>query len=133
MKISIGCKTLITMLLAALIVGFEGCSQNAEAVPPQDRSGSQSMTIAGQDTESAARHAYQGTRTAVKDTAITARVKLALHDDKITGKDIIHVDTVAGVVTLSGVVGREEEADRAASIARSTTGVRDVINNLHVS
>lgn len=133
MKPDNGQKVLVTILLATFLGGFEACSQGASSVPPQDRSSSQSMSLAGQDTENAARNAYQGTTTAVKDTSITAKVKVALHDDKVTDSDTIHVDTVAGVVTLSGVVGSTEESERAAQIAQSTNGVRYVVNNLQLS
>ena len=132
MKSEFGRTFVISIFLAGTLAGFEGCSNNASSAPPQDRSSSQSMSLAGQDTESAARHAYQGTATAVKDTSITTKVKIALHDDQITSMDSIHVDTVAGVVTLSGIVSSREEAERAAEIARSTTGVRDVVNNLQL-
>jgi len=121
-----------TLLLVTVATGLDSCAQGSASVPAQDRSSSQSMSLAGQDTESAARNAYQGTATAVGDTSITAKVKLALHDDKLINKDTIHVDTVAGVVTLSGIVGSTEESERATQIARSTTGVRDVVNNLQL-
>jgi osmotically-inducible protein OsmY len=42
--------------------------------------------------------------TAISDTAITAKVKTALHENKITKDADIHVKTVAGVVTLKGAV-----------------------------
>jgi osmotically-inducible protein OsmY len=46
----------------------------------------------------------------------------------------INVDTDnKGVVTLSGTVKTQAEADKAVSIARQTKGVASVTNNLKVS
>ena len=59
-----------------------------------------------------------------------AKVKTALHEDKLTKEADIHVTTVAGVVTLRGTVPSEQIAARAASVTRGTTGVKDVKNHL---
>jgi hyperosmotically inducible protein len=115
-----------------MVATYPACAQNAASTSPQNRSASESMSLAGHETKNAATNAYEGTATAVKDTAITAKVKVALHNDKVTGQDDIHVDTVAGIVTLGGQVGNEEEAEHAAQIARSTSGVRDIVNNLRI-
>ena len=49
--------------MSALVVGMVGlyaCAPNAGSTPSQDRSASESMSLAGQETESAAKHAYEG-------------------------------------------------------------------------
>ncbi len=125
-------KWIISSVLLAGMMGGYACAQSGSA-SPSNRSASDSMKLAGEDAGNAASNAYHGTATAVKDTYITAKVKLALHNDKVTNRDDIHVDTVAGVVTLSGQVRDHEEAERAAQIARSTVGVRDVVNDLRVA
>jgi hyperosmotically inducible periplasmic protein len=132
MKSRIATNTVMAALVTGMVGGYTGCTPNADPTPSRDRSPSESMSLAGQQTESAAKNVYEGTATAVTDTTITAKVKLALHDDKVTGRDYIHVDTVAGVVTLGGQVTDEREAARAERIARSTSGVRDVVNNLRL-
>jgi hyperosmotically inducible protein len=69
---------------------------------------------------------------AIGDAAITAGVKSKfLADTSVSGLKI-DVDTKDGVVTLSGNVATRAEADRAASLARDTTGVNRVENNLRV-
>jgi len=88
---------------------------------------------AGSDTLNAAKHLGKGTATAMRDTKITAKVKVALHEDKVTEDSDIHVDTVAGVVTLSGHVPSPDAAVRAEQLARQTEGVREVNNKLRVS
>jgi len=102
------------------------------AGPAFAQSASGSMHEAWHSTENAAGHAWQGTKTAVKDTDITAKVKMALHNDKLTKGQDIHVDTNEGVVTLTGHA-RSAAADRAERIARETTGVVSVNNNLRAS
>jgi hyperosmotically inducible periplasmic protein len=135
------------MILSAAVLGL------AMAVPAfaQDNPGSasagqsihqagQSMHQAGEaaeqagsDTLNAAKHLGKGTATAMRDTKITAKVKVALHEDKATEDSDIHVDTVAGVVTLSGHVPSPDAAVRAEQLARQTEGVREVNNKLRVS
>ena len=94
----------------------------ALAGPALAQSSGGSMHEAWHSTENAASHASQDTKTAVKDTDITAKVKIALHNDKMTKGRDIHVDTHDGVVTLTGDAPNVA-AGRAASLARNTTGV----------
>ena len=66
------------------------------------------------------------------DTAITAKVKTELIGDKNIKARNIDVDTVAGMVVLSGYVDSQQEANRAASHAKSVSGVVRVKNELQV-
>ncbi|RUM87310.1 MAG: BON domain-containing protein [Thermodesulfatator sp.] len=66
------------------------------------------------------------------DATITTKVKLALLRDPVTKARKIDVDTVNGVVTLTGAVETEAERRRAEEVARSVSGVRAVVNNLRV-
>ena len=66
----------------------------------------------------------------IDDQRITAEVKTNLLADRdVSGFDI-NVDTFKRVVTLRGFVDSEFEANKAASIARSISGVRDVHSQL---
>jgi hyperosmotically inducible protein len=67
------------------------------------------------------------------DAGITASVKAKLADDPMVKARDIDVDTVQGVVTLSGKVQNESERMRALQIARSASGVKSVTNNLEVA
>jgi len=96
------------------------------------QSASTQMHEAGESAESAVSHAYHGTATAIDDTALTAKVKTALHDDNATKDAAIHVTTVAGVVTLRGKVASGDVSDRAQAIAQSTSGVKGVKNKLKI-
>jgi osmotically-inducible protein OsmY len=104
------------------------------------QSASESMHEAGQAAEnsaSSAGHAvvdtYHGTKTATEDTALTAKVKLALDKDDTTKHQDIHVKTIARVVTLRGRVASAGVSDRAEQLAEQTSGVKDVRNKLTIT
>jgi len=116
-----------------------GMAISIPAIAQNDVPASQSMHQAGQeikqagsDTAAAAVDTYHGTKRAVKDTAITAKVKTALHEDKSIGDADIHVRTRAGVVTLRGRVPSRLTAERAEQLAMQTEGVRSVNDRLTV-
>ena len=66
------------------------------------------------------------------DAAITAKVKTELINEKNVKARNIDVDTVAGVVVLSGYVDSQQEADMAGRLAKSVPGVVRVKNELRV-
>lgn len=69
----------------------------------------------------------------VSDTWITTKVKAELLAAKgVTGTDI-NVETVNGVVKLSGHVDGKTEADKAIEIARKIDGVKKVDSTALVS
>ncbi|NLC61070.1 MAG: BON domain-containing protein [Gammaproteobacteria bacterium] len=62
----------------------------------------------------------------VDDTWITTKVKSSLlADSDVSGLDI-EVETVNGVVTLTGQVDEQAQIDRATEIARDIEGVTEV-------
>ena len=71
--------------------------------------------------------------TYVKDSAITAKIKAKLAEEKMSSLAHISVDTDnKGAVVLSGNVRSQEEADRAVSVARGTEGVTSVTSKLEI-
>ena len=70
------------------------------------------------------------------DATITTRVKTALLNDPevggLRGGLSIDVDTLNGVVTLSGFVRSAAERDKAIAIARKINGVTDVKSTLQL-
>lgn len=70
--------------------------------------------------------------TMVDDAAITAKVKTEFIGDKNVKARNIDVDTVAGVVVLSGYVDSQQEVNRAGQLAKSVPGVVRVKNELRV-
>jgi hyperosmotically inducible protein len=127
------------MILSAAVFSF-AMAGSAFAQDSSAPSASESMHQAGQDvknagsdTYNAAKDAGTGTVTAIRDTNITAKVKVALREDKITEDSQIHGDTVAGVVTLTGNVPSTDTAAHAEQVASQTEGVKQVNNQLKVS
>jgi osmotically-inducible protein OsmY len=108
-------------------------SENPAPASEQMNAAAESMKQAGSDTAVAAKDAYHGTATAVRDSEITAKIKMALHGDAATRHFEIHVTTSAGVVTLRGMVGSRDVAARAEQLAQNTKGVRVVKDELGVS
>jgi hyperosmotically inducible protein len=68
----------------------------------------------------------------LEDGVITTKVKTALLADPDVKGLAIDVDTKNGVVTLKGTADKASAMDRAAQIARDTSGVKSVDNQLVV-
>jgi hyperosmotically inducible periplasmic protein len=80
----------------------------------------------------AASPAHESTGQYLDDTAITTKVKTELLTAKDVSASDISVETVKGEVHLSGLAQSELEKQRAAEIAGSVSGVRDVRNDIQV-
>jgi osmotically-inducible protein OsmY len=68
----------------------------------------------------------------VDDSAITAQVKTKMAEDKTVAASRIQVETLKGVVQLSGFATNETERQRAAQIAAGVKGVKEVQNAIVV-
>ena len=68
----------------------------------------------------------------VDDSTITTRVKSRFVEDKIVAANRINVETLKGVVQLSGFAISDAERDRAAQIAAAVPGVKQVQNAIAV-
>lgn len=66
------------------------------------------------------------------DGWVTAKTKIALLTTDDVGSTTIDVDTVNGMVTLHGKVASEAEREKAAAVAKSIDGVKEVRNLLQV-
>ena len=130
MKTRYAFKLIVPSILFGMVLSVPSFAQES-ASQDMHRAG-QEMKQAGSDTAAAAKDAYHGTARAAADTAITAEVKTALASDKGVRSSEIHVDTVAGVVTLKGSVPSPEIAGEAAQLAEQTNGVKSVNNQIMV-
>jgi hyperosmotically inducible periplasmic protein len=72
-------------------------------------------------------------RAMYSDTALTAAVKGKLMADTAVAGLRIDVDTLDGVVTLTGQVRSPTEKEQALKLARETNGVKSVIDRLTVA
>lgn len=68
----------------------------------------------------------------VDDATITARVKARFIENKEVAAASIKVETLKGVVLLSGFAKSTTERNTAESLARSVSGVRSVKNEIAV-
>jgi hyperosmotically inducible protein len=83
------------------------------------------------DTDAAA--AKSSTKTMVKDSVITTKIKAELAAAKLSSLVHISVDTDSkGEVTLSGTADSASTVDKAVSIAHGVKGVTSVQNNIKV-
>lgn len=69
---------------------------------------------------------------ALDDSEITAKVKAAILDEPGLKTLQISVETVKGVVTLSGSVDSRSKSDKAKALAGAVAGVKAVDNRLVV-
>jgi osmotically-inducible protein OsmY len=69
----------------------------------------------------------------VDDAAITTAVKAKLAADKVKTLVRVSVDTVGGVVTLTGTVESAKQKKHAQEVARGVKGVSKVVNNLQIA
>lgn len=88
------------------------------------------MTIAFMGCASTAKQSSPGDY--VDDTVITTKVKTAIFDDPELKVMQISVETLKGVVQLSGFVDSKRSISRAGEVAGSVPGVKSVKNDLIV-
>ncbi|MDI1309855.1 MAG: BON domain-containing protein [Methylotenera sp.] len=68
--------------------------------------------------------------TAITDATLTTKVKTDLLTEAGLKSSDISVNTLDGVVTLTGTTDTQENSDRAKQIASEVTGVKNVLNQL---
>lgn len=66
----------------------------------------------------------------VDDATVTTRVKAKMAEDPTVSALAISVETLKGVVQLSGFAKSAAEKNRASEIARTTPGVTSVKNDI---
>jgi hyperosmotically inducible protein len=80
----------------------------------------------------AASPAHESTGQYLDDATVTAKVKTELLAKEGTGAANISVETRKGEVQLGGFASTQQEKQRAAEIARSVAGVKEVHNDILV-
>jgi osmotically-inducible protein OsmY len=123
------CSGWTLMALAILSFGVAApafAQSDSSPASTSMHSAGQSIKHAGSDTWSATKDTYYAAKTALRDTELTAKVKLACHRDSTTHPYDIDVTTMAGVVTLEGKIPSRDVAVRATQLAMETEGVRRV-------
>ena len=114
----------VSMLLVA---GLAACEkQNPGPAESAGKNIDRTMNQAGEKIGNAADKAG----VAIDDTEITTKIKAAFMAESGLKTLQISVDTVKGVVTLSGSVDTQQHSDTAKAMASAVSGVNSVKNEL---
>jgi hyperosmotically inducible protein len=130
-------RLLILLVVLVAVAGFFlGWWGAGLTVPGRDTVGTAGQTGAararevGQDISQKTAEAAKRAEEALSDGALTAKIKAKMAlDDTVKALDL-NVDTVNGVVTITGKVRTRAERDRALALARETNGVRNVVDRV---
>ena len=127
-------KLATALIVTGLTVAPVASYANGTMGNKSDATNAQAGTTATQSQSGMTNHAMgQKTGAALSDTAITTKVKAKFASDSTVSATKIHVDTDNGVVKLTGTAKSQDEAAKAAEIAKSTEGVASVDNAIQVS
>lgn len=66
------------------------------------------------------------------DSAVTAKVKTALIDDKEINSTNLSLSTTRGVVTVNGFVSSSRQIAHVERLIRQTPGVKGIVNHVHI-
>ena len=127
-------KLATALIVTGLTVAPVASYANGTMGNKSDATNAQAGTTATQSQSGMTNHAMgQKTGAALSDAAITTKVKAKFDSDSTVSATKIHVDTDNGVVKLTGTAKSQDEAAKAAEIAKSTEGVASVDNAIQVS
>ena len=115
-------KTLLAVTLGSVLVSGSALAESSTMDKAQSTADS-----AGQKIDSS----MNKVGNFMDDSSITAKVKAALDDEAIKSTDI-SVKTDKKVVTLSGFVESQAQAEQAVKVAKGVEGVASVSDKLHV-
>lgn len=116
-------KTLLAMMLTSAVATGSAFAENATT----DK-GQSGLESAGQKVDSSMNKVGDF----MDDSSITAKVKAALVDHESIKSTDISVKTDQKVVTLSGFVESQAQAEEAVKVAKGVEGVTSVSDKLHV-
>lgn len=74
----------------------------------------------------------EGTGEYVDDSVITTKVKAQLFDEPGIKSGQITIECYKGIVQLTGFLSSQANIDKAVEIARQTTGVKSVKNDMRL-
>jgi len=127
-------KLATALIVTGLTVAPVASYANGTMGNKSEATNAQAGTTATQSQSGMTNHAMgQKTGAAVSDAAITTKVKAKFAAESTVSATKIHVDTDNGVVKLTGTAKSQDEAAKAAEIAKSTEGVASVDNAIQVS
>lgn len=116
-------KTLVAVVVGSALVGGSAMAEESFLNKVQN-----SADSAGSKIDSSMKKVGNY----MDDSGVTAKVKAALVDNEAIKSTDISVHTHNGVVTLSGFVSSQEQAEKAVALAGGIEGVKSVSDKLHV-
>ena len=116
-------KTLLAVMLTSAVATGSAFAENATTDKAQS-----GVESAGQKVDSS----MNKVGNFMDDSTITAKVKAALVDHESIKSTDISVKTDQKVVTLSGFVESQAQAEEAVKVAKGVEGVTSVSDKLHV-
>jgi hyperosmotically inducible protein len=127
-------QSFLMSLLGATVLGLCACSDHdsAEKVGQKIDKATESAKETLADSSDAVRHEAAKAGAVINDVALAAKVKAEIRKDSALKASDISVDSENGVVVLSGMVERPEDAIRAVQIARAVDDVKSVESKLSV-
>ncbi|MGB8240512.1 MAG: BON domain-containing protein [Azonexus sp.] len=126
----------ISLFLAAGLTACDKPGPAEKAGKAMDQTASDAKNKIGDSVDKAEKKMTEQSAKAgqaIDDTEITARVKAAVFAEPGLKTLQISVDTVKGVVTLTGTVDSQTNSDKARTLAAAVADVRDVSNKLVVT
>lgn len=145
-KRNISADSVLVMICLSVILGLAGCQQEgtAEKVGQKidkatENAGKKIEQVtekAGKEIEGAKESVIDQSETAgeyIDDSVITLKVKAAILNDPLLKTSQIEVNTVNGVVKLSGTVDSEQSLSRALEVVNSQKHVKSVQTDLIVN
>ena len=118
-------STLIGLMLA-LTLGLVACDKKPG---PAEQTGKK-LDEAVNQVDKKVSEQSEKTGQAIDDAEITTKVKAAIFAEPGLKSLQISVDTIKGVVTLSGAVDSSASAEKVALLAHTVAGVKSVDNKL---
>ncbi len=130
-------RLIVLMIVLVAVGGFflgwwggRAALPDSDAVATAGKSGVEQVKRAGEEISQKTAAAAKTAGEVLSDGALTTKIKAKMGlDDTVKALDL-NVDTIDGVVTVTGKVRSTAERDRALALARETNGVRQVIDRI---
>ena len=126
----------ISLLLAAGLTACDKPGPAEKAGKTMDQTASDAKNKIGETVDKAEKKMTEQSAKAgqaIDDSEITARVKAAVFGEPGLKTLQIHVDTVKGVVTLTGTVDSQANSDKTRTLAAAVADIKEVSNKLVIA
>ena len=126
---------IVLVAVGGFFLGWWGAGvtmPNRETVGTTGQTAAERAKQAGQEISQKTAEAAKTAQEALGDGALTTKIKAKMAlDDRVKALDL-NIDTVNGVVTVTGKVRTRAERERALALARETNGVRQVVDHVTI-